>query len=103
RIFGPYWWYWWFGMLFCNVLSPQLFWFRWCRHNVLFVFFVCMCVTPGSGFGPAFSAIVMESFSPHLGRYLDLYRHDWNFHFAVPSIHPFPSDDRNVGSEDGHT
>src|SRR5712672_2767637 len=42
RIFGPYWWYWWFGMLFCNVLSPQLFWFRWCRHNVVVVFFVAM-------------------------------------------------------------
>src|SRR6202171_2060956 len=28
RIFGPYWWYWWVGMLFCNALSPQLFWFK---------------------------------------------------------------------------
>jgi molybdopterin-containing oxidoreductase family membrane subunit len=50
RIFGPYWWYWWFGMLFCNILSPQLFWFRWCRHNVLVVFFVCMCVNAGMWF-----------------------------------------------------
>jgi molybdopterin-containing oxidoreductase family membrane subunit len=50
RIFGPYWWYWWFGMLFCNVLSPQLFWFRWCRHNVLVVFFVAMCVNAGMWF-----------------------------------------------------
>src|SRR5207253_2144614 len=31
RVLGPYWWYWWVGMLFCNALSPQLFWFRWCR------------------------------------------------------------------------
>jgi Ni/Fe-hydrogenase subunit HybB-like protein len=50
RIFGPYWWYWWFGMLFCNVLSPQLFWFRWCRYNVLVVFFVAMCVNAGMWF-----------------------------------------------------
>src|SRR6266478_3175994 len=42
RVFGPYWWYWWFGMLFCNCLSPQLFWFRWCRRNILVVFFVAM-------------------------------------------------------------
>src|SRR6185312_4639835 len=96
RIFGPYWWYWWFGMLFCNLLSPQLFWFRWCRHNVLVVFFVCMCVNAGRWFGPRFSAIVMESLSPHLGRYLDLYRHDWNFHLAVPSVHSISSDDRDV-------
>jgi len=25
---------------FCNCLSPQLFWFRWCRRNVLVVYFV---------------------------------------------------------------
>ena len=50
RVFGPYWWYWWFGMLFCNVLSPQLFWFRWCRRNVLVVFFVAMCVNAGMWF-----------------------------------------------------
>src|SRR5512140_2718006 len=50
RVFGPYWWYWWVGMLFCNMLSPQLFWFRWCRHNVLVVFFVAMCVNAGMWF-----------------------------------------------------
>src|ERR1044072_3192378 len=50
RIFGPYWWYWWFGMLFCNCLSPQLFWFRWCRRNVLVVFFVANCVNAGMWF-----------------------------------------------------
>jgi molybdopterin-containing oxidoreductase family membrane subunit len=50
RVFGPYWWYWWFGMLFCNCLSPQLFWFRWCRRNILVVFFVAMCVNAGMWF-----------------------------------------------------
>jgi len=50
RIFGPYWWYWWLGMLFCNCLSPQLFWFRWCRRNILVVFFVAMCVNAGMWF-----------------------------------------------------
>ncbi len=48
--FGPYWWYWWVGMLFCNVLSPQLFWFKWCRRNVFVVYFVCMCVNAGMWF-----------------------------------------------------
>ena len=50
RIFGPYWWFWWLGMLFCNCLSPQLFWFKWCRRNVFVVFFVCMCVNAGMWF-----------------------------------------------------
>ncbi len=50
RIFGPYWWYWWVGMLFCNCLSPQLFWFRWCRRNIFVVYFVCMCVNAGMWF-----------------------------------------------------
>src|SRR4029077_15509703 len=45
----------------------------------------------------------MESLSPHLGRYLDIHRHDRNFHFAVPALHSISPDDRDVGSEDGHT
>src|SRR6185369_15593108 len=43
----------------------------------------------------------MESLSPYLGRYLDVHRHDRNFHFAVPSIHPISPDDRDVRSQDG--
>src|SRR2546423_1091267 len=50
RIFGPYWWYWWVGMLFCNMLSPQLFWFRRFRQNIYVVYFVCMCVNAGMWF-----------------------------------------------------
>ncbi len=50
RIFGPYWWFWIVGMLFCNTLSPQLFWFRWCRRNIFVVYFVCMCVNAGMWF-----------------------------------------------------
>src|SRR6195256_1378255 len=50
RIFGPYWWYWWVGMLFCNALSPQLFWFKRFRHNIYVVYFVCMCVNAGMWF-----------------------------------------------------
>jgi len=50
RIFGPYWWYWWVGMLFCNMLSPQLFWFQRFRRNIYVVYFVCMCVNAGMWF-----------------------------------------------------
>ena len=110
RVFGPYWWYWWVGMLFCNVLSPQLFWFRWCRHNIFVVFFVCMCVNAGMWF-ERFIIIVGGLLRDFLPSSWGVYHPTWveiwtfigtirNFHFAVPAIHPFPADDRDVGSED---
>src|SRR5213079_1846816 len=33
-----------------TTLFRSLFWFRWCRRNVLVVFFVCMCVNAGMWF-----------------------------------------------------
>jgi len=33
RAFGPYWWSY-FGMMFCNVISPQIFWSRKMRRNI---------------------------------------------------------------------
>ncbi len=52
-IFGipraPYWWAYW-AMMTCNVVSPQLFWSKWCRSNVLVVFTVCMFVNAGMWF-----------------------------------------------------
>ena len=90
RIFGPYWWYWWVGMLFCNTLSPQLFWFKWCRRNIFVVYFVCMCVNAGMWFerfiiivGGLHRDFLPSSwglFHPDLGRYLDVHRHVRNFH-----------------------
>jgi molybdopterin-containing oxidoreductase family membrane subunit len=50
RVFGPYWWYWWVGMLFCNFVAPQLFWFKKFRFNIYVVYFVCMCVNAGMWF-----------------------------------------------------
>jgi len=49
RAFGPYKVYYW-TMISCNVLSPQIFWFRYCRHNIFIVYFVCMCVNAGMWF-----------------------------------------------------
>src|SRR5262249_15435755 len=46
--------------------------------------------------GPRFPAVVMESLSSDLGRYLDLHRHTRDFHFAVPYFHTFSADDRHV-------
>lgn len=46
---APYWWAYW-AMFACNVFSPQLLWFKWCRQNVWVVFAVCMCVNAGMWF-----------------------------------------------------
>ncbi len=46
---APYWWAY-LAMMSCNVLAPQVFWFRWCRRNVWVVFAVCMAVNAGMWF-----------------------------------------------------
>lgn len=47
RIFsGPYTTYY-YCMFFCNVIAPQAFWFKWCRHNAIMVMVVCMFVNAG--------------------------------------------------------
>lgn len=49
RAFGPYWWAYW-TMVSCNVISPQLFWFKWCRTRMWFVFIVSIFVNIGMWF-----------------------------------------------------
>ncbi|MDE0826057.1 MAG: polysulfide reductase NrfD [Akkermansiaceae bacterium] len=49
RIQGPYWWAY-AAMMSCNVLSPQIFWFKTCRENLWVVMAVCMCVNMGMWF-----------------------------------------------------
>jgi len=39
RAFGPYWWAYWL-MMFCNVIAPQLFWFKACRTHLLWVWII---------------------------------------------------------------
>ena len=34
-------------MMFCNVISPQIFWFRWARRNLIVVFITCQFVNAG--------------------------------------------------------
>ncbi len=49
RAFGPYWWAYW-TMISCNVLSPQVFWFRACRTSPVVIFLVSLAVTAGMWF-----------------------------------------------------
>lgn len=49
RVFGPYWWSY-VGMMSCNVLSPQFFWFKSLRRNVAFTFGMSIFVNIGMWF-----------------------------------------------------
>ncbi|MEY3480026.1 MAG: polysulfide reductase NrfD [Verrucomicrobiota bacterium] len=46
---APYWWAYW-SMIFCNVVAPQLFWSRYFRRHVIWVFIVCNFVNAGMWF-----------------------------------------------------
>ncbi len=46
---GPYTWAY-YCMFFCNVISPQIFWWKWARHNLWVVFIVANFVNAGMWF-----------------------------------------------------
>ena len=49
RITGPYWWAY-VLMMFCNVIAPQIFWFKKMRENLWVVMGTCMLVNIGMWF-----------------------------------------------------
>ena len=49
RAFGPYWWSYWI-MITCNVVLPQLFWFKRVRNNLIAVFILSITVNIGMWF-----------------------------------------------------
>ena len=49
RATGPMWWAY-FGMMFCNVVSPQLFWVKAWRRNIPFTFFMSIIINIGMWF-----------------------------------------------------
>jgi molybdopterin-containing oxidoreductase family membrane subunit len=49
RAFGDYWWAYW-TMVSCNVVCPQLFWFRGVRRNMIIVFVISIFVNIGMWF-----------------------------------------------------
>ncbi len=49
RATGPYWWAYW-SMMSCNVISPQLFWSSKLRRNLTFTFFMSIIVNIGMWF-----------------------------------------------------
>jgi molybdopterin-containing oxidoreductase family membrane subunit len=49
RIVGPYWWAYW-AMMTCNVISPQFFWVKKLRRNITFTFIMSIVVNIGMWF-----------------------------------------------------
>jgi Ni/Fe-hydrogenase subunit HybB-like protein len=49
RAFGPYWWAYW-SMISCNVISPQVFWNKKMRTSPMVIFIVSLLVTIGMWF-----------------------------------------------------
>lgn len=49
RAFGPYWWAYWI-MVTCNVISPQLFWFKKLRNDPKLIFIITIFVNIGMWF-----------------------------------------------------
>ena len=49
RASGPYWWAYW-SMMTCNVISPQLFWFKKIRTNLAATFIISLIVNIGMWF-----------------------------------------------------
>jgi len=49
RATGPYWWAYW-SMVSCNVITPQLFWMKRFRSNPVIIFILCIFVNIGMWF-----------------------------------------------------
>jgi molybdopterin-containing oxidoreductase family membrane subunit len=49
RATGPYWWAYW-TMMSCNLLAPQVFWFKWARTTPWFIFVMSIVVNIGMWF-----------------------------------------------------
>jgi molybdopterin-containing oxidoreductase family membrane subunit len=49
RATGPYWWAYW-SMMTCNVISPQLMWIRKLRRSLIFTFIISIVVNIGMWF-----------------------------------------------------
>lgn len=76
NIFSPYGWAY-YGMMFCNVVSPQLFWSRRLRRNIMFTFFMSVLVNVGMWF-ERFVIIVTSI-------YRDFLPSSWTIYYS-PSI-----------------
>ncbi len=75
RAFGPYWWSYWI-MMTCNVISPQLFWFKNIRRNLTITFILSIFINIGMWF-ERFVIIVTSLHRDYLPSSWALYSPTW--------------------------
>ena len=75
RAFGPYWWAYWI-MVTCNVISPQFFWVRKFRRSIPFMFVISIFVNIGMWF-ERFTIIVTSLHHDFLVSSWDMYKPTW--------------------------
>ena len=75
RAFGPYWWSYW-AMMTCNVISPQLFWFRKLRRSIIFTFVMSIIINIGMWF-ERFVIIVTSLHRDYLPSSWNMYSPTW--------------------------
>ena len=75
RATGPYWWSYW-AMMTCNVVSPQVFWFKKLRTNLTFTFFMSIVVNIGMWF-ERFVIIVTSLHRDYLPSAWNLFHPTW--------------------------
>ena len=73
RAFGNYWWSYWI-MISCNVICPQLFWFKKIRENIPLVWIISIFVNLGMWFERFVIAntTLSRDFLPRLGAIIHL-------------------------------
>jgi molybdopterin-containing oxidoreductase family membrane subunit len=75
RMFGPYWWAYW-TMMFCNLITPQVFWSKWARTTPCFIFIISILVNIGMWF-ERFVIIVTSLHRDFLPSSWVMYRPTW--------------------------
>ena len=75
RALGPMWWGW-FWMMFCNMIIPQLFWFKKVRQNLVVVFILSIFVNIGMWF-ERFVIVVVGLYREFLPSSWDTYKPTW--------------------------
>jgi Ni/Fe-hydrogenase subunit HybB-like protein len=94
-------WPYYYAMFFCNVIAPQLFWFRWARHNMISVMIVCMFVNAGMWYERY--VIIVTTLEVHMTpgawRYFDVHRHLRFLHDEFPFVPALPARHRHRRSQ----
>jgi molybdopterin-containing oxidoreductase family membrane subunit len=75
RAFGPYWWAYW-TMMSCNLIAPQVFWFKWARTTPWFLFMMSIIVNVGMWF-ERFVIIVTSLHRDYLTSSWAMYSASW--------------------------